>query len=70
MQNFKIEDCTMYIVCWVTHARRSYWAAFEDKADAQREYDRLSAHPKTYTVTIAGVMQSTDYGPAPEMQAQ
>lgn len=55
----------MFIVCWVTHAGRSYWAAFEDRADAQKEYERLSAHPKTYTASLAGVIHSTDYEPAP-----
>lgn len=58
----------MYIVCWMTQAQRSYWAAFEDKADAVREYERLRGHPKTYTVTMSGVMHSTDYGPAPELK--
>ena len=58
----------MYIVCWMTKAGRSYWSAIEDKADAQREYERLRDHPKTYTASIAGVIQSTDYGPAAEMK--
>jgi len=57
----------MYIVCWMTESKRSYWAAFEDHDDALKEYERLRAHPKTYTASMAGVMESTDYAPAREL---
>ena len=58
----------MFIICWVTQSRRSYWAAFDDRADALKEYERLRAHPKIYTASMAGVIESTDYAPAHEME--
>jgi hypothetical protein len=54
----------MFIICWVTQSRRSYWAAFDDRGDALKEYERLRAHPKIYTASMAGVIESTDYAPA------
>lgn len=51
----------MYIVCWMTHDHKSDWMASDSLEVAQAIYNKLIELDSTYSATIAGVIESTDY---------
>lgn len=62
----------MYLVVWTTRERRDFaptidtdhWEACETLAEARARYAELIEQADTYTASIAGVIDSTDYTPA------
>jgi len=59
----------MLIVIW-THeidngyaekTYRDHWEAFETREDAEAKYEEILCKRGTYTVSICGVLKSTDY---------
>lgn len=61
----------MILVAWSdSKGRGAYlsvvdsWRAFDCVDDAVRFYDRIKRNPRTYTASICGVIDSTDYQPS------
>jgi len=59
----------MFIVVW-THevdngyaenTYRDHWETFETREDAEEKYEEILCKRGTYTVSICGVLKSTDY---------
>ena len=57
----------MFIVIYTKDQDRSDsesdWHSFETFEEAQEEYKSLIDDPRTYTASICGVIESTDYTP-------
>ena len=51
-----------YLVVWSTRSGKDDFAAFEEKWDADKFYDKLTENEDTYSASVCKVVRSTDYG--------
>tara|TARA_R100001244_G_C5122090_1_gene123749 strand:- start:309 stop:521 length:213 start_codon:yes stop_codon:yes gene_type:complete len=56
--SFKTHDVCTDGIDFVSHDR---WSAYETYGDALKEYKRVLLFNDLYSVSIAGVLRSTDY---------
>jgi len=59
---------TPFILCWSTIDHEDEWAVYDDEQAAFDAYHKLLGVKDTYSVTLAGVMKSSDYDVHPTFQ--